>query len=40
MKKIIAGLCLLSILSLAGCGNTGSLYMPEDAPQESEQTQS
>ncbi|WED21772.1 lipoprotein [Vibrio sp. JC009] len=39
MKKILAALCLTSILGLAGCGNTGPLYMPEDAPQK-EQTQS
>ncbi|GAM56342.1 hypothetical protein JCM19232_2381 [Vibrio ishigakensis] len=35
MKKIITLLCLGSALVLAGCGQTGPLYMPEDAPQQS-----
>ncbi|WP_422127836.1 LPS translocon maturation chaperone LptM [Vibrio hannami] len=33
MKKILAALCLTSLLGLAGCGNTGPLYMPEDGNQ-------
>jgi predicted small lipoprotein YifL len=39
MKKTLAALCLLSILGLTGCGQTGPLYMPGDDTQ-SEQTQS
>ncbi|WP_411572430.1 MULTISPECIES: LPS translocon maturation chaperone LptM [unclassified Vibrio] len=39
MKKTIALLCLLSTLGLTGCGNTGALYIPADAPQ-SDQSQS
>ncbi|WP_444485033.1 LPS translocon maturation chaperone LptM [Vibrio salinus] len=38
MKKIITALFMLSVLALAGCGQTGPLYMPKDAPQ-NEQTQ-
>nr|WP_083239629.1 lipoprotein [Vibrio scophthalmi] len=38
MKKSILALFLLSILGLAGCGQTGPLYMPDDAPQ-NEQSQ-
>ncbi|MGD8112933.1 LPS translocon maturation chaperone LptM [Vibrio sp. TRT 21S02] len=38
MKKPLLALFLLSVLGLAGCGQTGSLYMPEDAPQ-NEQTE-
>ncbi|MDN3714461.1 lipoprotein [Vibrio breoganii] len=34
MKKIISLLCLGSTLLLAGCGQTGPLYMPNDAGQE------
>jgi hypothetical protein len=33
MKKSILALFMLSILGLAGCGQTGPLYMPEDAAQ-------
>jgi hypothetical protein len=33
MKKPILALFILSILGLAGCGQTGPLYMPQDAPQ-------
>ncbi|EKO3967340.1 lipopeptide, partial [Vibrio fluvialis] len=36
MKKSITALFLLSLLTLAGCGQTGPLYMPDDA-QQSEQ---
>ncbi|MBY7996866.1 lipoprotein [Vibrio fluvialis] len=38
MKKSITALFLLSLLTLAGCGQTGPLYMPDDAHQ-SEQNQ-
>ncbi|MBD0787882.1 lipoprotein [Vibrio plantisponsor] len=37
MKKSITALFLLSALALAGCGQTGPLYMPDDA-QNSEQS--
>ncbi|WP_420378243.1 LPS translocon maturation chaperone LptM [Vibrio scophthalmi] len=30
MKKSILALFLLSVLGLAGCGQTGGLYMPEE----------
>ncbi|WP_425445704.1 LPS translocon maturation chaperone LptM [Vibrio albus] len=39
MKKTLAALCLLSVLGLTGCGQTGPLYMPDDNAQ-SEQTES
>ncbi len=39
MKKIIITLSLLSVLGLAGCGNTGALYMPQEESQ-SEKAQS
>lgn len=38
MKKTIIALFLLSLLGLAGCGQTGPLYMPDDAQQQNEQT--
>ncbi|WP_411861549.1 LPS translocon maturation chaperone LptM [Vibrio sp. MACH09] len=39
MKKIIIILSFLSILGLAGCGNTGPLYMPQDeTPSETAQS--
>ncbi|EPE2651864.1 LPS translocon maturation chaperone LptM [Vibrio fluvialis] len=38
MKKSITALFLLSLLTLASCGQTGPLYMPDDA-QQSEQNQ-
>ncbi|MGY2575612.1 LPS translocon maturation chaperone LptM [Vibrio sp. C8] len=38
MKKSITALFLLSALALAGCGQTGPLYMPDDA-QNSEQSE-
>ncbi|RBO15871.1 lipopeptide [Vibrio cholerae] len=38
MKKKFTALFLLSALVLAGCGQTGPLYMPDDAKQ-SEQSQ-
>nr|WP_194438049.1 lipoprotein [Vibrio fluminensis] len=38
MKKSILALFVISMLGLAGCGQTGSLYMPDDA-QQNEQTQ-
>ncbi|WIE03143.1 lipoprotein [Vibrio fluvialis] len=38
MKKSITALFVLSLLTLAGCGQTGPLYMPDDA-QQSEQNQ-
>ncbi|MDA0130540.1 lipoprotein [Vibrio sp. MarTm2] len=33
MKKSILALFVVSVLGLAGCGQTGSLYMPDEAPQ-------
>ncbi|MGR6860167.1 lipoprotein [uncultured Aliivibrio sp.] len=30
MQKRVMALLLLSVLALAGCGQTGSLYMPGD----------
>ncbi|PJC84979.1 lipopeptide [Vibrio sp. HA2012] len=39
MKKTLLALCLLSALSLTGCGQTGPLYMPADDTQ-SEQSES
>ncbi|MGY3571043.1 LPS translocon maturation chaperone LptM [Vibrio paucivorans] len=33
MKKYVVALFMFSVLALAGCGQTGPLYMPEDAPQ-------
>ncbi|GAD69164.1 lipopeptide [Vibrio sp. V39_P1S14PM300] len=33
MKKSIMALFLLSVMGLAGCGQTGPLYFPEDAQQ-------
>ncbi|MCK6265727.1 lipoprotein [Vibrio sp. ZSDE26] len=33
MKKSIVALFMLSIFTLAGCGQTGGLYMPEEAAQ-------
>ncbi|WP_261816374.1 LPS translocon maturation chaperone LptM [Vibrio gallicus] len=39
MKKIITLLCLGSALVLAGCGQTGPLYMPKDATPQSPQEQ-
>ncbi|WP_075202596.1 LPS translocon maturation chaperone LptM [Vibrio mexicanus] len=38
MKKSIVALFMLSVLALAGCGQSGSLYMPVDESQ-TEQTQ-
>nr|WP_114767792.1 lipoprotein [Vibrio rhodolitus] len=38
MKKSILALFIVSVLGLAGCGQTGPLYMPDDA-QQNEQTQ-
>ncbi len=33
MQKRVMALMLLSVLALAGCGQTGALYMPaDDAP--------
>ncbi|WP_435433592.1 LPS translocon maturation chaperone LptM [Vibrio tapetis] len=32
MKKSFIALFLLSILGLAGCGQSGALYLPDDAP--------
>ncbi len=42
MKKALVlwgllSVCLLSALGLSGCGNTGSLYMPEE-PSQSEKS--
>ncbi len=28
--RLIASLCLLASLALAGCGQTGPLYLPDD----------
>ncbi|WP_425597858.1 LPS translocon maturation chaperone LptM [Vibrio nereis] len=33
MKKSILALFIVSVLGLAGCGQTGPLYMPEETPQ-------
>lgn len=33
MKKSIVALFMLSIFTLAGCGQTGALYMPGDETQ-------
>ncbi|WP_441351748.1 LPS translocon maturation chaperone LptM [Vibrio sp. JPW-9-11-11] len=33
MKKSLITLFIFSVLGLAGCGQTGPLYMPEDAQQ-------
>ncbi|MBA5764436.1 lipoprotein [Vibrio sp. 404] len=38
MKKSILALFIVSMLGLAGCGQTGPLYMPDDA-QQNEQSQ-
>ncbi|WP_206212082.1 lipoprotein [Vibrio sp. HDW18] len=38
MKNTFTALFLLSVLTLAGCGQTGPLYMPDDA-KSSEQVQ-
>ncbi|MDE1233101.1 lipoprotein [Vibrio aestuarianus] len=38
MKKSITALFMLSVLALAGCGQTGPLYMP-DEPTQHEQPQ-
>jgi len=38
MKKSITAIFLLSVLALAGCGQTGPLYMPDDA-QNNEQSE-
>ncbi|WP_442807068.1 LPS translocon maturation chaperone LptM [Vibrio bivalvicida] len=39
MKKPILALFIFSVLGLAGCGQTGPLYMPEDAPQQEQPSQ-
>ncbi|KGY11026.1 lipopeptide [Vibrio tubiashii] len=39
MKKSILALFIFSVLGLAGCGQTGPLYMPEDAPQKEQPSQ-
>ncbi|EMA2414518.1 lipoprotein [Vibrio vulnificus] len=38
MKKILTVLLTLSVVLLAGCGQSGALYIPDDA-QQSEQPQ-
>ncbi|HAS6176412.1 TPA: lipopeptide [Vibrio vulnificus] len=38
MKKILTVLLTLSVALLAGCGQSGALYIPDDA-QQSEQSQ-
>ncbi|EOA3785562.1 TPA: lipoprotein [Vibrio vulnificus] len=38
MKKILTVLLTLSVALLAGCGQSGALYIPDDA-QQSEQAQ-
>ncbi|HFQ4984221.1 TPA: lipoprotein [Vibrio vulnificus] len=38
MKKILTVLLALSVALLAGCGQSGALYIPDDA-QQSEQSQ-
>ncbi|WP_432715637.1 LPS translocon maturation chaperone LptM [Vibrio sinaloensis] len=39
MKKSLITLFIVSVLGLAGCGQTGPLYMPEDAQQNEQPTQ-
>ncbi|WP_420835069.1 LPS translocon maturation chaperone LptM [Vibrio galatheae] len=39
MKKSLVALFIFSVLGLAGCGQTGPLYMPEDAPQTEQPSQ-
>ncbi|MCZ4296168.1 MULTISPECIES: lipoprotein [Vibrio] len=39
MKKSILALFIFSVLGLAGCGQTGPLYMPEDAQQNEQSSQ-
>ncbi|MFM2588327.1 lipoprotein [Vibrio sp. TBV020] len=39
MKKSILVLFIFSLLGLAGCGQTGPLYMPEDAQQNEQPSQ-
>ncbi|MEL7291994.1 MAG: lipoprotein [Pseudomonadota bacterium] len=39
MKKSLITLFIVSVLGLVGCGQTGSLYMPEDAQQNEQPTQ-
>ncbi|KJY90071.1 LPS translocon maturation chaperone LptM [Vibrio neptunius] len=39
MKKSLIALFLLSVLGLTGCGQTGPLYMPEDASQNEQPSQ-
>ncbi|MEZ9060323.1 lipoprotein [Vibrio pelagius] len=38
MKKLITALFMLSVMGLSGCGQTGPLYLPDDA-QQNEQSQ-
>ncbi|KAB0300433.1 lipoprotein [Vibrio fortis] len=38
MKKLITALFMLSVIGLSGCGQTGPLYLPDDA-QQNEQSQ-
>ncbi|WP_440870483.1 LPS translocon maturation chaperone LptM [Vibrio ouci] len=39
MKKLLLALFIFSLLGLAGCGQTGPLYMPEDAQQNEQPSQ-
>ncbi|MBY6199568.1 lipoprotein [Vibrio hangzhouensis] len=39
MKKTITAFFMLVIIGLAGCGQTGPLYLPADDAQNNEQSQ-
>ncbi|WP_439333296.1 LPS translocon maturation chaperone LptM [Vibrio aquaticus] len=39
MKKSLLALFIFTLLGLAGCGQTGPLYMPNDAPQNEQPSQ-
>ncbi|MDN3608763.1 lipoprotein [Vibrio ostreicida] len=39
MKRSLFTLFILSVLGLAGCGQTGPLYMPEDASKNEQPSQ-
>ncbi|PSV24820.1 MULTISPECIES: lipoprotein [unclassified Photobacterium] len=34
MRKGLLAIFVLATLTLAGCGQSGALYMPKDAPQQ------
>ncbi|MDX1303934.1 LPS translocon maturation chaperone LptM [Photobacterium sp.] len=37
MRKGLLAIFVLSILALAGCGQSGGLYMPDDSQQQEQQ---